>query len=363
MIRFAPLLTACLLAVCGCRGSGEAAVATTRPSSIAPADKIVLQLTSPIPHAVFQRDFRNTALVPVAGLARGAARVEARYVTAKNGAAGSWQAVGNIVAGKFAGSLSVPAGGWYRLEVRSLSWGFTVAQAAVETVGVGEVFIVAGQSNAANHGGTRMTARSDLVSAWNGSGWVHAQDPMPIATGEGGSPWPVLGDLLAERFGVPVGILSVAVGATPVSAWLPNGGPCYSRLCDALAAAGPNGVRAILWHQGESDVSGGTTQEQYVSRLGSVIAQTRKDAGRNVTWMIAVVGYNNHREFAANEPGIRQAQKALCDGKTTFQGPTTDDLLGKEMRSDGIHLTEKGLREHAARWANELVKIIGSTGR
>ena len=259
MIRFAPLLTACLLAVCGCRGSGEAAVATTRPSSIAPADKIVLQLTSPIPHAVFQRDFRNTALVPVAGLARGAARVEARYVTAKNGAAGSWQAVGNIVAGKFAGSLSVPAGGWYRLEVRSLSWGFTVAQAAVETVGVGEVFIVAGQSNAANHGGTRMTARSDLVSAWNGSGWVHAQDPMPIATGEGGSPWPVLGDLLAERFGrgllsflAPLLALAAVSLTTPRSNWFALPLVCLALMsvnlaCEALITlVAPMGVAMAL---------------------------------------------------------------------------------------------------------------------
>jgi lysophospholipase L1-like esterase len=363
MIRIVSLVTACLLSVCGCNGKDGIAGSPARPSVIAPADKTALQLTAPGARSVFQRGARNTALVPVAGLANGASRVEARYVAAKDGAAGSWHTVGKVAAGKFAGSLNVPAGGWYRIEVRAKSWGFTVARASVEKVGVGEVFIVAGQSNSANHGGTRMTASSDLVSAWNGSGWVHAQDPMPIATGDGGSPWPVLGDLLAERFGVPVGILSMGVGATPVSAWLPNGGPCYSRLRDALAAAGPNGVRAILWHQGESDVSGGTTQEQYVSRLGSVIAQTRKDAGRNVTWMIAVVGYNNHREFAANEPGIRQAQKALCDGKTTFQGPTTDDLLGKEMRSDGIHLTQKGLREHAARWANELVKLIGGTGK
>jgi hypothetical protein len=46
----------------------------------------------------------------------------------------------------------VPAGGWYTLGVRATVTGRLVAEVLVERVGVGEVFVVAGQSNAANHG-------------------------------------------------------------------------------------------------------------------------------------------------------------------------------------------------------------------
>ena len=79
--------------------------------------------------------------------------------------------------GRFEAAIEVAAGGWYRLEVRATSGGKPVAQACVGHVGVGEVFVVAGQSNAANHGAEKQTTRTGRVAAFDGTGGQPANDP------------------------------------------------------------------------------------------------------------------------------------------------------------------------------------------
>lgn len=54
--------------------------------------------------------------------------------------------------GGFHAKIDLAAGGWYRMEVRAIAGVKTVAKASVERIGAGEIFVVAGQSNSANHG-------------------------------------------------------------------------------------------------------------------------------------------------------------------------------------------------------------------
>src|ERR1035438_6336816 len=98
-----------------------------------------------------------------------------------------------------------------------------MAEAAIEHVGGGEVFLLAGQSNAANHGEGRQQPRSNLVVAFGNSRWQPANDPQPTASGNGGSFLPAFGDAMAERFKVPIDLVPLAVGSTSVREWLPKG--------------------------------------------------------------------------------------------------------------------------------------------
>ena len=137
----------------------------------------------------------------------------------------AWENIKSPVAsGKIALDVKTkPSAGWYRVEVRGLKDGKTVAEAAVEHVGLGEVFIVAGQSNAANHGSEKQMTKSQLVSSFDGKQWSIANDPQRGASGNGGSFIPAFGDAMTARYGVIIGIVPVAVGSTSVREWLPKG--------------------------------------------------------------------------------------------------------------------------------------------
>ena len=65
---------------------------------------------------------------------------------------------------------------------------------------MGEVFIVAGQSNSTNCGSDRIQSQSGLVATTDGRRWQKGDDPM-IGTNDsctGGSSWPAAGDVLAR---------------------------------------------------------------------------------------------------------------------------------------------------------------------
>lgn len=333
-----------------------------------------IDLTAPAPFAVQQRGDDDRAAVAIRGRTIAATgRVDVRSVPTGGfrGQATGWRTVALGVNGAFSDTLQV-AGGWYRIEARAIARAgagagdVVLGTASVEPVGVGEVFVTAGQSNSANHGAPRQTPADARIVAFGPGGWRPAADPQPIATGDGGSPWPALGDALAGALDVPVGLVSVGWGGTSVEQWLP-GGTLYPRLRDALVALGPNGARAVLWHQGESDAAGGTSRTVYAARLRTVIRASRVDAGYDVPWGIARVGF---------VPGLAQApidaivagQDAVIAGIAggagddgvgeVFAGPPTDDIVGPAWRSDGIHFNAAGLTEHGRRWAGHVRAAI-----
>jgi hypothetical protein len=320
-----------------------------------------LELDAPTPRAVFQRRSGNVGPVPVRGRLRhpAVARLEARVVplTGDGGPPPAFEPLdGEPFAETFEGTLVAPAG-WHRLEVRALdAGGGVVGAGAVDPVGVGEVFVTAGQSNAANHGASPLAPVDERVSARGYDGWRRAADPQPIATGTGGSPWSALGDLLVERFDVPIGLISVAWGGTSVAQWQPGAADAlYLRLAWALGVAGPGGVRAVLWHQGESDAAAGTSAADYAARLETLIRASRADAGWGVPWLVARVGFLPNLAPGTIAAVVEGQQRVIDGDPLTFEGPGTDDLLGAEWRYDQVHFTEAGLREHARRWAERII--------
>src|SRR5262249_19002498 len=118
--------------------------------------------------------------------------------------------------------ISAPAGGWYQLQVQLIGSGTNVAEANVEHVGIGEIFVVAGQSNSANHGEEKQQAKNPLVVEFGNSNWHAAPGREAGAGGKGGSFMPAFGDAMAARFDVPIGIVAIGEGSTSVREWLPR---------------------------------------------------------------------------------------------------------------------------------------------
>ena len=194
-----------------------------------------ITLTHPQPHQVVQRigvapgkgfaDVRIDGTLPTETQQ---ATWECRIVVlsdqpeqpATTDSASEWTSViPTITEDTFHASARVPAGGWYRLECRCRVDDNVLASGAVEPIGVGEVFVVAGQSYATNCNDERLTVADphQRVVAFDSAKqtWAVANDPQPVFDGsDGGSIWPPMGDALAKEFGVPIGFANVAIGGS-----------------------------------------------------------------------------------------------------------------------------------------------------
>ena len=353
-------------------------------------DDIKLSLLSPLNYQIFQRDSRIEGKIIVETVVdtkeRGSLtkvdRLETQIISSStNGnTATDWKPVpfDNRVR-HFRAELSAPAGGWYRVRVRLASADATVAEANVEHVGVGEIFVIAGQSNSANHGEEKQLAKNPLVVSFGDGHWQPAADPEPGASGKGGSFMPAFGDALAEKFNVPIGLVAIGVGSTSVREWLPAGdsvaappdtgrnviltgsnswvatGELFNRITTVEKQFGPRGFRAVIWHQGESDSheppDRQITPATYRQYLQRIIESSRASAGWLVPWFVAQASY--HSQTDIGWPELRAAQKSLVTDGIALAGPNTDEL-GPEFRQDngkGVHFSARGLLRHGELWA------------
>ena len=322
--------------------------------------KASLALTSPVSCQVFQRGRTDQATVLIEGTVSDKVDVIEAMADlapgAKRGAPVKWVAItakGQKDPGKFTGRLTLPAGGWYQVTVRARSGNRIIAEQTVDNVGVGEVFVTAGQSNSANFGSPQQKAKDERVVYFDGKAFVPAQDPIPGGCGGGGSPWALLGDRIAASQQVPVCFRSASLNWTEVKAWLPPDTELYKNLASCVQAFGKDGVRAVLWHQGESDTLVRTSAETYCERIKTIVEVLNKDAGYPLPWLVAKASFHPGSQ-APEQAAVANGQQLLWTKKICFQGPVTDDLLGPEYRHDGVHFNQKGLENHAQRWFDSL---------
>jgi hypothetical protein len=348
-----------------------------------------LNITSPLDYQVVQRSSREAGTMRIAGTIDGAPAgdisIEAQLYVGVDNKPPGWRKLDTHVAGgSFAAAMGAPKGGWHLLEVRAVAGGKVIAESAVEHVGIGELFVVAGQSNSANYGEEKQTTETERVVSFDGARWRLANDPQRGASGGGGSFMPPLGDALVKEYDVPVGFIPCGIGATSVREWLPKGatfpnpptlesrveklpsgewaskGDAFATLVGRMKQCGERGFRAVLWHQGESDANqrdpsrtlSGTLYREYLER---VIRESRREIGWDAPWFVAQVSY--HGPDDEGSPEIRAAQASLWQDGVALEGPDTDALTGdfRERQGRGVHFSGAGLREHAARWAEKIL--------
>ena len=348
-----------------------------------------LRLTSPTAQAVLQRQTAKAGRVLVGGEVQSDTPVSVEIRLD----GGEWKPVptmknpGTIVVQSFSQTLDL-AKGMHTLEARAVRDGRTLANAPSVKFGIGEVFVVTGQSNSANHGAVKTKATSDQVFTLTPKGtWQPCADPQPGASGGGGSILPALGDELQKRLGVPIGFIPCGIGATSVREWLPTGvpfpnpptivsrvrktadgaweadGKAYAMLVTRMRSV-PS-FRAVLWHQGESDANqkdatrtlSGKLYAEYLTKL---IAGANKDSQRTAPWFVAQVSYHGPTDVGSED--IRSAQASLWKNGVALEGPDSDALRGplRDNGGQGVHFSGEGLKAHAHAWAEKLVPWIES---
>lgn len=307
-----------------------------------------IAITSPEPWDTLQRDGSDEADIAIAGTYSGTpAAIEASF----NG--GSYATIdASPSGGTFSGTLSGQAVGRGTLTVR-----FTDDTDIVDTVteiGIGDVFVIAGQSNASGRG-TNPQSYTGVAKAavFNESGsWAEGNDPISTDTTDG-SLWPLLASLIIDSESIPVGFIAQAAGGTGINAtddhWVEGGSATPRQYEPLIATIGSRTVKAVLWFQGEREVArGGTAVSGYETNLAALIANFKADitgSPKTVVFQTAEMDVDGATYTAANLNGVRLGQAAQWGSNADcLRGPVLHDL----NLTDDLHLISDAQLQAAA---------------
>ncbi len=98
-------------------------------------------------------------------------------------------------------------------------------------------------------------------------------------------------------------------------------------------------MRAVLWHQGESDNSY-RGEQAYFDNVKTVIDKSRQESGfSRLPWVVSRVSYIGG---TTDQNIINGQNKLIREVDQVWPGPETDALIGPDNRFDGLHFGGAG---------------------
>jgi Carbohydrate esterase, sialic acid-specific acetylesterase len=333
---------------------------------------------------VLQRRGSRGATVTIEGTCEENALVLAT-ISQKNIPLKGWKArsVGQVKKGKFKIQLiGIPAGGPYRLLLRAGK-----SQMQVESFFVGDVWLLAGQSNMEGCGSMTTPAKPHpLVRSFSMARvWRLATDPLHVlpespdachaatpCTPEeaerlrkkavaGAGVGVFFGREMVKRSGVPQGLICVAHGGTSMLQWNParkneKGASLYGSLLLSMRATGQP-IAGVLWYQGESDTNP-QAAELYTSRMKRLIAASRRDlAEPKLPWIMVQISRVFSRDLEPNATSwnqIQNEQRLLPERVPNVEIVSSIDL----PLDDLIHIGTAGFPRLANRLARAADRLV-----
>ncbi|HRJ70631.1 MAG TPA: sialate O-acetylesterase [Terrimicrobiaceae bacterium] len=233
-----------------------------------------------------------------------------------------------------------------------------------------DLFLLMGQSNMAGRAcveaGDRLPQPRVVVLGADGQ-WISRGEPVhfdkPRTVGLG----PALSfgkTVAAADSGKTIGLIPCAVGNTPLERW-EKGGDLYDAAIRRWRAASSSGIlRAILWHQGESDSNGEQEAKSYGKRLARMVTDLRVDLqSGDVPFLAGQLGDflipRSDGEFPHAEivnEGIRRLPEYVPQA---FAVPAAN--LGH--RGDTVHFDGPAVRELGHRYAEAYLALVRGHSR
>ena len=334
---------------------------------------------------IFQQDADGVADIEVSGRWGGVSggTVELRLVHEDTAALVArhldWQPAVTRADGTWSAVLKrVPAGGLYRLETHLRPAADQPAEWAARGdlrhfLGVGDLWIIAGQSNSAGYGRGPCYDPPELgIHLFNNAmRWALATQPLNESTGtvhpencEGGNsghgPWLHFARLIRRRMHIPVGLAQVSLGGSPLVSWNPaepGAHPLFELMMRVHRAVGGR-VRGVLWHQGCSDADP-KLAPTYEDRFVAAVAAWR-EAMRQPELPVVTVQLNRWMDSASDDALqrawtiLRDAQRRVPERLKHVAVVSALDL----SLTDGIHISPGGnmlIGERAAASALDMV--------
>ncbi len=371
----------------------------------------------PYNNQVFQRNFVNSSDVSFLGKApKEANRVEYQLITIENGLEkpSVWKVLDTAAIGGFyQGKLEV-IGGLYKLKVRALNKSAVLDSAVLNRFGVGEVYIISGQSNAQGIDRSFYEAgtSNEMVITANFSNFYSPQGNEQFSfigtnnlnfptnkfevlksssiigpTGSSNFFWPQLGDKIAKSLSVPVCFFNVAWGGTSIRNWAESSRGIASKnpWIDAYYAkgfpfenlkqviksyAGTNGFRAVLWQIGETDNVKDMSTADFVNYFKEVYDNIYTTTGIKIPFVLAQSTYitslnngvcgpppNNAKIVAAYEELFKLTDYSF------IKGPNTDVIDVPRLVTDPescTHFSPAAFTTLGNAWYDKLIYLYSS---
>lgn len=231
---------------------------------------------------------------------------------------------------------NIPVGGLYTLQFQPVFQNedgttFSYPGEMIKHFGVGDNFLIAGQSNA--DGSAYGPYNEEMmigVHSYRGGKWDLASHPLG---GAGVSPFLSFAKYLKKRLGYPIGLIPRAVGGSPISTWV-KGGVYTERLRDEVND-GLGDIKAILWYQGCTDAEKMETAVIYENEFMNYRNEMKKMFGD-----IPIITFQLNRlrnEMIEQEEGyniLRETQRQIALKNEDCYIIPTIDLTNM---SDHIH--------------------------
>lgn len=342
-------------------------------------------------HMVLQRNAKGVSQASVSGDCASSGTVYAR-VTAKGRVVRGFKkaTIGTASGSTFKGEIKgIPAGGPYELELSIVDRKGIVEATVVKDVLVGDVWLLAGQSNMEGCGLRTHAARPnrEVRAFYMDDSWDVARDPIhnrdkavdaihcelsggvlpPPNRIAGVGPGVAFGIEMRRRTGVPQGLIACAHGGTSMEQWDPGkkslgGGSLYGALVRRLRKNG-NKVAGVFWYQGCSDANK-EAAAVYTQRMKALIRAFRRDARDSklpivIVQISRVIGWPDDADIHWNS--IQEQQRRLPERiRNTTIVPTIDLTL-----DDGIHISGRGQQRLGRRgaFAMEVLRRGRKAGR
>lgn len=336
---------------------------------------------------IIQQDTRGFGVITTGGrwVSEPKGKVEIRLAFEDTGTsvnhALDWQPANTTPDGRWSATLTgIPAGGLYRLETRFHPDGQTNGEWSPRGdmrhfLGVGDLWIIAGQSNSAGYGRAPVYDPPEFgVHVFrNSEQWALAAHPLNESTdtrhpcnrevaNSAHSPYLAFARLLKQQLGHPVGLIQASLGGSPLSAWnptQPGNAVLFDNMVHCVELVGGK-AKGVLWYQGESDTGGEKLKDAltYEERFTNAVKAWRKALANPD---LAVITVQLNRVYSPPNPGmdagwsvVREAQRQVArklDGVAVV--PTFDLSL-----TDCVHINSHGnllLAERMARAALGMV--------
>ncbi|MDD4870250.1 MAG: sialate O-acetylesterase [Kiritimatiellae bacterium] len=315
-----------------------------------------IEILYPVQYVVFQRETPSDGIIRIRGRYPKDGKVEkieARFCGRE------WKVLDpNPKDGTFAGSIHEKVGQG-KLEVRTT--GGAGLTAMVTCIGIGDLFVITGQSNADGRGDAHIAMEQQnpfIGTKYRKNIWSKGDDPS-ANDGDHGSPWPmVLNELIPDQK-VPISYIQAAVGSTVVKQWC-KGGSMYTRMLGIVKAATDEGmkVRAVLYYQGENDITHYNklsvlgNYDEYVQNLMNAATAFYNDFQcPMLIGQITNLGSERNR----NDNIRRGQQYVWANHPHVLPGAIAYDILP----TDGVHYRDEvNMRAFARRWTMAILASV-----